>query len=702
MNYVPPANYNNLIGGPVKLLLTIADDNTAGPTFNLTATSTLTLNVTAVNDAPSFTLPTPTVTVLEDAGLVTRTGFASNIAPGPSTASDEASQSLTFLIFSNSNPTLFAVAPSISPTGTLTFQTAADANGQAVVVVRLRDSGVGSGNGNVNTSLDQTFTINITPVNDAPLFTLASNTVTSREDQGLVQIVDFLTGIQPGPATAIDEAAPLQAVDVFVDAIDPSKFISGPTIGADGRLIYQTATDVNSLNANLEVRITLIDNGPGTAPDQNTTITTFTIQATPVNDAPVFAITKRNIVVNEDVGAYEEVMIGGVAAGPATAPDEATQSLSFTIISVSTPELFSQQPSITRVGATGKLAFTTAANKNGTAVVVARLEDNGSSTPPNVNASSLQTFTITIDPINDAPEFSIPGSTTVDEDQGLVSTNSFATNVRRGPVGADDENGQILTFVATASYPELFSVQPRIAVDGTLVYQVADNVNSLNAQQAGKSLEVKVQLKDDGLGTPAPNQNTSIEKTFTVIVNPINDPPQSPNFQTTTNEDTELTLQSSVVLLTAVGGPTTDELNQSVFMEQVERVSLRGGTVTPTFDGNGRITQLKYMPPANASGTDSFVYVIRDNGSPAKSGTATIIVDILGINDPPQFAIGPNQISDEDIGLVTVNNWASGILPGPFDAVDEQATQSVNFTVTVDNPSLFLVQPSVASDGTLT
>ncbi len=701
LNYVLPANYNNLIGGPVKLLLTISDDNTAGPTFNLTATSTLTLNVNAVNDAPSFTLPTTSLTVLEDAGLVTRTSFATNIAPGPSTASDEASQTLNFLIFSNSNPTLFATAPAISPSGTLTFQTAPDANGQAIVVVRLRDSGVGSGNGNVNTSPDQTFTINITPVNDAPLFTLASNTVTSREDQGLVQIVDFLTGIQPGPATAVDEVG--QSVNVTVAAIDPSKFTVQPTIGADGRLVYQTATDVNMLNANLEVRITLIDNGVGTAPDQNTSVTTFTIQATPVNDAPVFSITNRNVVVNEDVGAYQEVMIGGVAAGPTTAPDEATQALTFNVISVSTPDLFSQQPIITRIGATGRLNFTTAANKNGTAVIVARLEDNGASAPPNVNVSSLQTFTITINPINDAPEFTIPGSTTVDEDQGLVSSNSFATNVRRGPVGADDENGQILQFVVTATYPELFSVQPRISVDGTLVYQVADNVNSLNAQQAGKSLEVKVQLRDDGLATPAPNQNISVEKTFTVIVNPINDPPQSPNFQTSTNEDTELTLQSSVVLLNAVGGPTTDELNQSVFMEQVERVSLRGGTVTPVFDvTNTRIVELKYNPPANASGIDSFVYVIRDNGSPARSGTATILVNILAVNDPPQFTIGGNQASDEDIGLVTVNNWATNILPGPFDAVDEQATQSVNFTVTVDNPSLFLVQPTVASDGTLT
>ncbi len=698
--YSPPANYNNAIGGPVKLLLTIADDNTAGPTFNLTATSTLTLNVTPVNDAPSFLIPTPVLTLNEDVGLVNRANFATSILPGPSTAFDEVPQTLNFVVVSNSNPGLFTTAPSLSPTGTLTFATAPDANGQAIVVVRLRDSGAGTGNGNVNISTDQTFTINLTPVNDAPQFTLSGSTVTSREDQGLVQVVDFLTGIIPGPATATDESG--QSVTVVVVAVDPSKFSVLPTIGADGRLVYQTATDVNSLNANLEVKVTLTDNGSGVAPNQNSVETTFTIQATPVNDAPVFSITNRNVVVNEDLGAYQEVMIGGVAAGPATAPDEATQSLTFTVVSVSSPELFSQQPTLTTVGNTGRLNFATAPNKNGTAVVVVRLEDGGSSTPPNVNASGLQTFTVTINPINDAPEFTTPGSITIDEDQGLVSVNSFATGVRRGPVGADDENGQVLQFVVTAVDPTLFSVQPRIAVDGTLVFQLADNVNTANAALDGKSLAVRVQLQDDGLGAPSPNTNISTIRTFTVIANSINDSPQAPNYLTSTDEDQGLTILSQDVLLQAVGGPTSDELSQSVFMEQVERISLRGGTILPDFDLNGRIISLRYTPPANASGTDSFVYVLRDNGNPARSGTATIVVDIVAVNDPPQFTIGTDHTSTEDFGLVTINNWATNILPGPLNDAGERATQTVSFTVVADNPSLFLVQPSVASDGTLT
>lgn len=698
--YSAPANYNNAIGGPVKLLLTISDDNTAGPVFNLTATSTLTLNITPVNDAPSFLIPAPVLTLNEDVGLVNRANFATSIVPGPSTAFDELPQTLNFQVVSNSNPGMFTTAPTLSPAGTLTFATAPDANGQAIVVVRLRDSGAGTGNGNVNISSDQTFTINLTPVNDAPQFTLAGSTVTSREDQGLVQVVDFLTGILPGPVTAVDEAG--QSVTVVVVAVDPTKFVVQPTIGADGRLVYQTATDVNMLNANLEVKVTLTDNGSGVAPNQNSVETTFTIQATPVNDAPVFSITNRNVVVNEDVGAYQEVMIGGVAAGPTTAPDEATQSLTFTVVSVSSPELFAQQPTLTTVGNTGRLNFATAPNKNGTAVVVVRLEDGGSATPPNVNASGLQTFTVTINPINDAPEFSVPGSITIDEDQGLVSVNSFATGVRRGPVGADDENGQVLQFVVTAVDPTMFSVQPRIAVDGTLVFQLADNVNSANAALDGKSLAVQVQLQDSGLGTPSPNTNISTIRTFTVIANSINDSPQAPNYLTSTDEDADLNISSADVLLLAVGGPTSDELSQSVFMEQVERVSLRGGTVEPQFDVNNRITSLLYTPPTNASGSDSFVYVLRDNGNPARSGTATIVVNIISINDPPQFTIGSNQTSVEDFGLVTINNWATNILPGPLNAADERASQTVSFTVATDNPSLFLVQPSVSSDGTLT
>src|SRR6185295_14135868 len=57
--------------------------------------------------------------------------------------------------------------PAIGSDGTLTFTSAANANGSATVTVRIADNGGTTDNG-VDTSAPQTFVITVTPVNDAP------------------------------------------------------------------------------------------------------------------------------------------------------------------------------------------------------------------------------------------------------------------------------------------------------------------------------------------------------------------------------------------------------------------------------------------------------------------------------------------------------------------------------------------------------
>src|SRR5262249_53261005 len=66
----------------------------------------------------------------------------------------------------DNNP-LFSSQPAVSATGTLTYTSAPNANGSAIVTVRVHDNG-GVANGGVDTSAPQTFTITVTAVNDAP------------------------------------------------------------------------------------------------------------------------------------------------------------------------------------------------------------------------------------------------------------------------------------------------------------------------------------------------------------------------------------------------------------------------------------------------------------------------------------------------------------------------------------------------------
>jgi Bacterial Ig domain len=103
-----------------------------------------------------------------------------------------------------------------------------------------------------------------------------------------------------------------------------------------------------------------------------------------------------------------------------------------------------------------------------------------------------------------------------------------------------------------------------------------------------------------------------------------------------------------------------------------------------------------YTPAPDYFGSDSFVFRADDGNGGTNDNTATIT--IAPVNDRPTFQIGPTQTVLEDAGPQTVTNWVTSISPGPAN----ESGQSVTFTVTNDNPSLFSVQPAVAPDGTLT
>src|SRR5207245_1965008 len=139
------------------------DDASAGGPAITTAAQTFTITVTPVNDAPSFTKGA-NQTVNEDAGLQTVTGWATGINDGD----PEVAQTLTFNV-SNNNNALFSAQPAVSASGTLTYTPAANANGSATVTVTLTDDA--SAGGPAITTAAQTFTITVTPVNDAPTMT---------------------------------------------------------------------------------------------------------------------------------------------------------------------------------------------------------------------------------------------------------------------------------------------------------------------------------------------------------------------------------------------------------------------------------------------------------------------------------------------------------------------------------------------------
>ncbi len=393
-----------------------------------------------------------------------------------------------------------------------------------------------------------------------------------------------------------------------------------------------------------------------------------------------------------------------ILMGPSTAVDEQVPSqLPTFLVSTNAPELFEQAPSI---DANGALIFKTAANKNGRATVTVRLQDSGPSSPaPNSNISAEQTITITINPINDAPQFVIPSTLAVEEDQGVVSITGFASNVLRGPLSATDESTQEVTFFATARNPAAFEIQPSILPDGTLSFKTAKDVNR-NTRTSGNAtidLGVLVYLVDNGTGSPLPHSNQSPTQTFTLDVAPVNDPPIPDAFNVPGIEDGSILISASDVLVGDTPGPA-DEASQTLVLTQVERTSDRGGVIVPVFNGT-EIVAFRYTPAVNVANADFFRYVVSDNGSPSRSATGTVTINVAGANDPPQFTPGvPQVFTFEDSGLVSIP-WATNILAGPpaaFDEISGPNAQTVSFEVLPNRPELFAQGPAVSSTGVLT
>src|SRR5438046_844994 len=173
-------------------------------------------------------------TVLEDAGAQSLGNWASGISAGPL---DEAGQSLNFLV-TNTNSSLFSAQPTISSTGTLTYTPVANANGSATVTVQIHDNG-GTADGGVDTSIAQTFTINVTSVNDVPSFVKGSDQ-TVLEDAGAQSLGNWASGISAGP---LDEDG--QALNFLVTNTNSRLFSAQPTMSSAATRTYTPAANAN-------------------------------------------------------------------------------------------------------------------------------------------------------------------------------------------------------------------------------------------------------------------------------------------------------------------------------------------------------------------------------------------------------------------------------------------------------------------------
>ncbi len=164
----------------------------------VTVTSTLTVTVRPVNDAPTI-LPGAPVSVGVDAGTVTVAGWATGISPGPA---NESGQTLTATVAVD-QPALFSTLPTLDPTtGDLTFAFAPSTTGTATATITLADDG-GTARGGVDRT---TVTTTISAV--ASAVTAVDDLAGTDEDVPVViNVLANDLGSNPKNLLSIDDSA---------------------------------------------------------------------------------------------------------------------------------------------------------------------------------------------------------------------------------------------------------------------------------------------------------------------------------------------------------------------------------------------------------------------------------------------------------------------------------------------------------------
>ena len=423
--------------------------------------------------------------------------------------------------------------------------------------------------------------------------------------------------------------------------------------------------------------ITVRATDDGTPPLSDTK--TFAVTVTEVNRPPIF-IKGPDQIAGEDAGPRTAAnWATNISPGP---PGDAGMVVNF-VVSNDSNALFSAQPAISPIGT---LTFTSATNANGIARVTVIAKDDGGTSNGGVDTSAPQSFTITVNAVNDRPSFTKGSGQAVNEDVGLQVVNGWATALSAGPA---NESGQTLAFQVINDNNVLFAAQPIISPDGTLRYTSAANAHG--------AATVSVTLKDDG-GTANGGADTSPAQTFTIMVNAVNDAPSfAKGVDQTINEDSGP--QTVTGWATAISAGPANESGQTLAFQVINDNNVLFAA-QPIISPDGT---LRYTPAANAHGAATVSVTLKDDGGTSNGGvdtsaTQTFGITVNAVNDPPSFIKGADQTVTNDAGPQTVQGWATSISAGPVD----EAGQTLTFVLTSDNTGLIAVQPAISQGGTLT
>ena len=329
----------------------------------LSATATVTINISHVNDPP--VVNNKTVTILENIsnGTVVTTVSANDPDIG---------QTLTYAIVSGNTSNAFTIDNS----GKIVVNNASVLNSTSSFILSVKVTD----NGSPVLSSTGTITIDVNQVNDPPVINNKSASVSD----------DALNGTLVTTVSASDpDAGQTLTYSITSGNTDTAFYINN-----SGQIEINNATALAAVNAfNLSVRVS--DNGN---PALSATAV-ITINVNHVNDAPV--------INNKTASVSDDVATGTLVTTIAATDPDVGQALIFEIISGNTNSAFS-------IDNTGKIKVSNlnSLKSNNSFNLSVRVSDNGS---PSLSSSA--TVTINVNHVNDPPQVNnqqvtIPGDLT--------------------------------------------------------------------------------------------------------------------------------------------------------------------------------------------------------------------------------------------------------------------------------------------------
>ena len=678
---------------------------------SLTSSTTVSITVIDVNDPPVGSADT--YTTAEDTAL--------NVI---------AANGVLFNDTDNDNDPLTAVLVTGPANGSLTL----NANGSFDYTPFLNFNGTDSftyrPNDGTASGDPVTVTINVTPVNDAPVG--VDDAFSTNEDEPLtIPIASLLANDTDAENEALSLAFTFLPVNGSISLVG-ADLIFTPNANFFGTASFQYA--------------------PRDASSATGQVTTVTITVNPVNDAPLVATPITDQAFNEDTAVNFTV-----PAGAFTDIDNASLTYSAALESGGDlPSWLSFDP------ATRTFSGTPPTNFNGVFDIRVTASDGA--------LSASDVFRLTITPVNDPP-VAVADSFTTNEDEPLTIT--FASLLAND---TDAENEALVIALAQNSMNGVLSIvggdfvfTPNANFFGTASFQYAPRdasslgafttvtitVNPINdapvvatpitdqafdedtavnftvpagaftdidsatltysaALESGAALPLWLSFDPATrafTGTPPTNFNgvfdirvtasdgaLSANDVFKLTITPVNDAPDAVNDAVTTDEDTAVFVTAGLTtgLLandTDVDGPSISisQVNGSAFVANSLVTLASGATVVVQANGsylyspNGQFEALR----PGQTGTDSFTYTISDG---SLTDTATVTITIEGRNEVP--IAGTDTLSMTGNTPITIT--AASLLTNDSDPDGTPTTAitltavggATNGTVTLDAGSI--------------